>query len=810
MWKYLLFLFLSLLFLSSSHAQDIRISGFVKDKTSGENLIGANIIQEETLKGTTTDYNGYFSISTPSPCSLTITFLGYDKSTITLNHKRDTIINFFLIPGIEEISEVTVSAPRKQNFNIATLNHKQMTQVPSLGGKPDVIKTLQLMPGINAQNEGTSLMLVRGGDPGQNLYLFDNTPVIYVNHLGGFTSVFNPDIINNIDVYKGGFPSRYGGKLSSVMDITQKDGNTLELKGSYAIGLTDASLTLEGPLKIKNTSFILTGRKTMIDPLMILLTGSSKANDFIIAYGFHDLNGKLTWKPKANKSYSINIYQGDDYLNYWAKGKDNERHHSGNIWGNFLVSLQYKSALTPRLYSSGSLSLTRYRLKESVNYSVINPDTVDFSSRFRSIVQDLSYTTDWKYNVIREWQMEFGLQLSYLKFIPNDFYYSNKTNLKSTESTRSLENAIYLDNKITLLNNLWLTPGIRVVNYMTSDYMDFSFEPRLNLTKLISPYHSVNFSYMKVSQFSHLILIAGDIMNNEVWIPGNKKIAPAESDQYSIGWKGEYLQGKYSSEVNFFYKRMQNLSTFREGYTSLAGDNDWLSKIETGGKGKSEGIEIMVKKNSGQWTGFISYAFSGSTRQYPNINRGKEFIFDYDRPNSLSINLDHKINDRLRINLVWIYQSGLPYTKAIGRQYLPPLEQDWDGNKYYHEALVYGERNSDRMKDYHRLDIGINWSTLTKRRGNKAEWNFSVYNAYNRRNPVYYYYNSNSSGEIYKPEHTGQFKPISLYQLSLFPLIPTLSYKVYFNSNSKFIPEKAGKTKTPFKVKFNNWLFIKS
>ena len=682
---------LSLLFLVFSSclvAQNIRITGFVKDKSSGENLIGANIIQEGTLKGTSTDYNGYFSISTTCPCSLTITFLGYERSVVTLNQKNDTIINFFLVPGVEEISEVTVSAPRKQNFNIATLNYKQMTQMPSLGGKPDIIKTLQLLPGINTQNEGTSLLLVRGGDPGQNLYLFDNTPLIYVNHLGGFTSVFNPDIINNIDVYKGGFPSRYGGKLSSVMDITQKEGNTSELRGSYSIGITDASLTLEGPLKIKNTSFILTGRKTMIDALMLLLSGSSKANDFIFAYGFHDLNGKLTWKPKENKSYSINVYQGDDYLNYWAKSEDNEKHHFGNVWGNFLVSLQHKSALSPRFYSSGSLSLTRYRLKKPVNYAVISPDTVDFKSRFRSVVQDLSYKTDWKYSVSPDWHMEFGLQLSYLKFIPNDFYNSNRPNLQLPESTNSLENAVYLDNKITLFDNLWLTPGIRVVNYTSKDYLDFSFEPRLNLTTRITPDHSLNLSYMKVNQFSHLILTAGDIMNNEVWVPSGKKIAPAESEQYAIGWKGEYMQGKYSSEVNIYYKNMHNLSTFREGYKSLAGDNDWLSKIESGGKGKSKGIELLVKKNTGNWTGFISYAFSGSTRQYPNINRGKEYIFDYDRPNSLSINLYHKINDRLRINLIWIYQSGLPYTKAIGRQYLPPLEQNWDGNQYYYEALV--------------------------------------------------------------------------------------------------------------------------
>jgi hypothetical protein len=445
-----------------------------------------------------------------------------------------------------------------------------------------------------------------------------------------------------------------------------------------------------------------------------------------------------------------------------------------------------------------------------MKYSFTESDTVKFKSRYRSVVQDMSYKTAWKYSVSREWLMEFGLQLSYLRFKPNDTYYSDRVVNTPISITNAMENAFYLDNKISILKNSWIIPGIRVINYITKDYTGFSFEPRLNLTAGITQNHSLNASFMKVSQFSHLIFTTGSIMNNEVWIPAGKKIAPAESEQYTIGWKGDYMNGKFSSEVNLFYKKMSNLSTFREGYSSLAGDNNWISKIESGGKGKSSGIELMVMKNSGNWTGFISYAFTGSTRQFPNINMGKEYIFDYDRPNSLSINLSHKINENLTINLAWIYQTGLPYTKAIGRQYLPPLEENYDGNEYYYEALIYGERNGERMRDYHRLDISLNWSTLTKRRGNRAEWSFSVYNAYNRHNPVYYYYNTDNSGEIYMPEHTGELKPVSLYQLSLFPIIPSFSYKVYFNHNSSINREIPGKTRIPFKVKFKNWIFHKT
>lgn len=787
----------------------LRISGFVKDRTTEEKLIGAYVIQQGVSKSTTTDYNGYFSAIADSPCSLTITFMGYKSTSLSLFLKNDTLITIYLDPGIEVLGEVTVNAPKKQNFNITTLNYRQMTQIPSIGGKPDVIKALQLMPGINTQTEGTSLMLVRGGDPGQNLYLFDNTPVIYVNHLGGFSSVFNPDIINNIDVYKGGFPSRYGGKLSSVMDIIQKEGNTSERKGSFSIGITDASFTIEGPIKDEKTNFIITTRKTLIDPLMAMMTMSSPNIDYVYAYGYHDVNAKFTWKPKESNSYSLNVYQGDDYLNYWSK-KDDEAtgsHHLNHTWGNFLISLQNKTVLSSRLYFSSSLSLTHYRLKQSMKYSFNDSDTSETQLRYRSVVQDISYKTAMKYNSTANWIVELGLQVSYLRFKPNDTYGSDRTFAQSPDITNSMENALYFDNKIHLFRKGLFSPGLRIVNYITKDYTGFSLEPRLDFTFEIAPGHSLNASGVKVSQFSHLIFTAGDIMNNEVWIPAGKKIAPAKSEQFSIGWKGEYMKGMFSTELNLYYKNMYNLSTYREGYSSLTGDNNWITKIESDGKGKSSGIELMLKKNSGDWTGFASYAFTRSIRQFPSINNGKVYVFDYDRPNSFSINIDHKINNKLRINLSWIYQSGLPYTKAIARQYLPPLQSNNEGTISLGEALIYGERNGARMRNYHRLDVGLNWSTLTKKRGNKAEWNLSIYNVYNRHNPVYYYYNTDGSADFFRSESSSEFKSLSLYQLSLFPIIPTLSYKVYFNQSSSLSREE--RPRVPLKTKLINWLYHK-
>lgn len=778
--RVIIFILVSLLPVISANAQEkINVSGFVKNVEDGERLIGAGIAEAGTANGTTTDYNGYFNLVVRPNALLRVSYIGYEDQVIMLESRNDTIIEISLSRDVEQLSEVTVSADRRANTNISTLNYAQMTLLPSIGGKPDVIKALQLLPGISSQKEGSSLMIVRGGDPGQNLYLFDNVPVIYVNHLGGFMSVFNPEIINNIDVYKGGFPSRYGGKLSSVMDITQREGDYSTYKGSFSAGITDLSFNFEGPAGFKNSSFILGARKTLFDPLMTLLQLTQYATgNNIVAYGFHDFNGKFSWKPDQKRSLSLNFYHGDDYLHYWSLKK--EKYRIGNTWGNWLVSAKYNSIISPRLFSSGNLSFTRYRLKQFMRYNIPGQDTsISYKENYRSSVRDLSFRSGMKFTASESWIAEFGAQFSFLSMVPNETYYSDRIVQPETTPVNSFESAIYADNKFMLKDRVTVTPGFRISNHLARGFSDLSFEPRLNAGMQLSKNHSVSFSYMKVSQYSHLVFTTGSIMNNEVWIPSGKKIPPAKTDQFTAGWNGSFMDGRFSSEVSFYYKDMYNLSTYKDGYTSLTGDESWASKVETGGEGKSAGVEFLVRKNSGNWTGFISYVYSRTTRRFSNINSGKEYLFDYNRPNDLSVNLNRKITDNLNLNLVWIYQSGLPYTQAIGRQYIPSVVNDHAGNDFFYEGLIYGGRNSGRMKDYHRLDIGLTWSRYN-RRENRVEWNFSVYNLYNRHNPVFYYYTSTSN-----PEWDHSFRPVSLYQISLFPVMPSVSYKVYFDPEGR-------------------------
>jgi hypothetical protein len=768
---------LSFLLLANSVIAQYHISGFITEKQTGEILVGANIIETGTTNGTSADNNGYFSLITKGG-GIQVSFIGYKPTALFF--KSDTLVHVSLKGG-ELLDEVTIKGEQTKRFNISTLSHQEMLNIPSLGGKPDVLKALQLMPGIKSQQEGSSLLNVRGGNPGENLYLIDNIPLIYVNHLGGFMSVFNPDMINNIEVYKGGFPAKYGGKLSSVIAITEREGDKSKLKGSLGIGVTDASFSIEGPLLKNKASFIVTGRKTLIDLFMLAASGLIDGNSVFVMYGFHDINGKFSWHPDEKNSFYVNVYQGDDYLKFWNKdrNKSNEKFSLGNSWGNWLAALRWNRVISPRLFVDNTFSYTHYRLNVlNSYYSTTKTDTVDYSNEYYSSVRDLSLRSDWQYKILKDWSLEFGAKVTLNTHIPNKITLSESSPNTPFETINTSDVSVYFNNRFTLFNLIDADAGARLVNYLSGSYNHLSVEPRLIVNARISPSQTLNFTYQKVSQFAHLVFTSGSIMNNEIWIPADKKITPSNSTQFSLGWKGQFLNDAFESEVSLYYKELNQLVTYREGYSNLMGDGGWRSKIETGGTGKAKGVEVLVRKVNGKWTGLLGYTYSNATRMFPGINKGKEYLFDYDRPHSVSININRKLNEKWTFNASWVYQTGLPYTPVVGRQLTPVTDNGENGEVEYSEAFIYGERNSARMKDYHRLDIGATLTTKTKH-GRKAQWNFSVYNAYNRHNPASYYYGTSKQGGI-NENYLDIYKPLSLYQVSYFPIIPSVSYKVFF------------------------------
>lgn len=765
-----------------AQAQQTRITGFVSDANDGERIIGANVFLHDRSKGVATDQKGYFNLAVELPATLCVSCIGYEETCLKVDH-ADQPLQIRLQPLTETLQSVDVSASRierKTNFNTLTLNAKSIDQLPTLGSRPDIIKAAQQLPGIEAATEASSLMIVRGGNPGENLYLLDNVPLIYVNHLGGFMSVFNSEMINTMDIYKGGFPARFGGKLSSIVDLTTKKGDPSRLKGSLSAGLTDLAFAVEGPGGLKNSSFIVTGRKTLTEALLFAASKVSQemgGQDYNMAYGFHDINAKYTWAPDAKNSFAFNVYEGDDYMRIWKNNEENgdiERNSIGNIWGNLLVSGQWNSAVSSRLFMANTLSFTQYRLKNNMKAYLRNSiDTTDFFVKTSSRVSDLSLRSDWKLFVGNAYTLEYGLQGSYLTYRPNHFTSSfSEASLPDISSV--LDNAFYLDNKLKLGSWFIGSIGLRLNSFVNSGYHHFAWEPRMNLSFGIGG-STLNLTAMRVTQNAHLMMTPGSIMNNEVWIPADARIKPATSDQASVGWQRSFWQGHVDVEIDAYYKLLRDLATYREGYSTLLGDSDWRSKVETGGKGKSYGIEMMTRFNFNRLDGYVGYTWSHTTRQFDQINNGKEYVYEYDRPHSVNINVNYQLTERWSLSALWTYQTGLPYTPVIGVQTTPVITPEGDVD--FEQTNIYGERNSARMRDYHRLDLAAKFKTKTEK-GRKAEWTFSIYNVYCRQNPFYYYYGDPKGDPLYWNQFPNE--PQQLWQRCFFPIIPSFSYKVWF------------------------------
>jgi len=785
----------------------IRISGIIKDLNTNEVLVGAHVFEKADNNATLTDNNGYYSITVSPTTSLVFSFVGFNHSEIIINSRNDTIINVQL-ESCGLLEEIVVKAPKYIQSDISTLTSKEIKNLPSISSRTDVLKSIQFLPGIQSQSEGSSLLLVRGGDTGQNLYLIDNIPLIYVNHLGGYMSVFNPDMINSINIYKGGFPARYGGKISSITDIVQREGNTKDLQGSLSFGLTDMSFGIDGPVKDKS-SFIITGRSSFLGLFPLLATKTLPDNFYTLYYGFHDINAKYSWKPNNKNSFHLNFYQGDDYLKYKLKNNELDKNDNAKTqytWGNWLLSAHWKSFISRKLYASTSLSVTHYRLKNTKEYNIeTDSGNTLFNSKLLSSVKDISLFNNWKFQVCKPYSIEFGIHSSYKTNLPNDYQRSDRAE-PGIKPTVSFQTSLFIENKIKIGRLMLTNIGLRGGNYISGQFSDFKLEPRLNTSINLNANHSFHLSFIRIYQYSHLLFTTGKISNNEIWIPSDKVIKPGMADQYTAGFKKSFYDEMFTAELNAYYKNMENLSNYKEGYAYLLGDANWHSKVETGGKGVSKGLELYLQKIPGKWGGFISYSWSTTTRNYKHINNGNDFLFDYDRPHCLSTSFNYEINEKWQLNLAWIFQSGIPYTPAVGRRYSIALENDTYYGSGEYEVLIYGKRNSNRLKPYHRLDFSFNYHKETKR-GNKAVWTFSVYNAYNRQNPYYYYYNTNDTDEMIPPDYFDEYMPLSLYQVSFLPVIPSFSYKVYFNSNSK---KSKKKSNLKFGEKLKKWFYYEN
>ncbi|NLA24622.1 MAG: TonB-dependent receptor plug domain-containing protein, partial [Bacteroidales bacterium] len=503
-------LFILVSFISLTLSSQTLVSGFVYDAETKEAIIGANIIDIDNVSGTTSNNQAYYSLKIKSN-KIKISFIGYQTDTISLKQAKDTIVNIFLKPLAYQIDEVIIQAVSMKPINVQNLNIKEIKNLPSLGAQPDVIKSAQILPGIQSQGEASSMLIVRGGDPGQNMFILDNTPLIYVNHLGGFMSVFNPDIINDITIYKTGFPAKYGGKLSSIFDITQRSGNSKEFNGSFGIGVTDANLSLEGKLS-DNMTYIVTGRKTLFDVLLFGASALSDGGDYYVTYGFHDINFKTVWKANSKNTFSINLFQGDDYLNVWNKKinitQNTFKTKLRNIWGNLMGAASWNSIISPKVFAKTNVSYSSYRVSDIQAFTDFE-NNQKLKNKFTTKVQDISLNSVFTTNVLTNWNLIGGLHFSYLKSNPYDYKVLGNVNSHTVMSEEITNSALSLSNKIELFKIIETDIGARLGYYFLSDTSEFFFEPRLDLNININKTSSLNLNFMQVSQASHLMISSG-------------------------------------------------------------------------------------------------------------------------------------------------------------------------------------------------------------------------------------------------------------------------------------------------------------
>ena len=774
--KILFFLLLIINAVALSGQDKITVSGFIYDSFTGEILIGATVYDQELKTGVSSNEYGFYSMSIPNRDSikLKVSYVGYKPLVILIKDGLKTQYDFRLEPGVA-IDEVTVSVPRENNIvrrnetGVTYLDMKEIKTLPNLFGEVDIIKPFQLSPGVQSGGEAKSNLHVRGGSPDQNLILLDDVPLYYVAHFGGFFSVFNADAINDVKLTKGGFPARYGSRLSSVLDVRMKEGSMQNLMVQGTVGLLSSKIAVEGPVIPDKSSFIVSARKNVLPFFKLMGTN--------LSYNFYDLNAKLNYRLSGRNKMFLSFYMGDDILTIKDKNYLSKR-TTGVKWGNTLVSLRWNSIISDKLFGNFTVSNTSYRYKNIARYN-FKSDTIskNLENTLLTGINDLILNTGFSYLLTPAVGLKFGTSSIRHKFIPNDeFYYLSVTNDRTinetyTSSETALENAVYLENEIKLKilsGNL----GARFSSYLIEGRHFYSLEPRLIFNLLLLEDLSLKYSFSKMNQYVHLLSYSGTGIPSDYWLPANENAGPEHSIQHSLGLAKSLFKSNYELSIEAYHKTLSNLITFIPGESLMGSLGKWEDIVEKGGTGLNYGIELFLQKRTGETTGWIGATLAKAERTFENINNGEPYAFKYDRLLDLSIVANHRLNEKFTASIAWTYGSGYPVTLAFERYNI-------NGD----EILIYGDKNSFRMNDFHRLDIAFNF--FKKTTWGERTWSVSVFNLYNRQNPYYYYYDRKLLGSKIDMSGGGysfipEYDTLKLYQRSLFSIFPSVSYSFKF------------------------------
>ncbi len=798
-WQCLFFFVLTNFWITSSIVaqQKYTISGYMSDASTGEKLIGANIYEKNSFNGNVSNTYGFYSLTIPSgPVDIEVSYIGYQNQTLTFDLKRDTTIDFQFSDALE-LETVVVEAEKLYRIEEDAQMSKmeipieQIKKIPALLGENDVMKALQLLPGVQSGGEGQSGLYVRGGSPDQNLVLLDGVPVYNVSHVLGIFSVFNADAIKNVTLTKGGFPARYGGRLSSVLEINMKEGNMKEFHGEGSIGSVSSKLTLEGPIIKDKMSFIISGRRTYLDLLakpFIKAANNANGNDedFGLKLFFYDLNAKLNYKINDKHRLYLSGYSGADVFGITYESSF-EKFSGGIDWGNLISSFRWNYKITNKLFANTTINYSNYNIDIPTTFEEKNESGPNGSAsiNYRSGIKDISAKVDFDYIPNPNNYIRFGANVTNHEYTPGvvsfqaNFEDQNIDTLFGAQVTKSIETSIYVEDEITL-GKLKANVGLHASMFNVDKETYTSLQPRVGLRYLLPRDIALKASFSTMTQYINLLTSEALSLPTDLWVPSTARVKPQQSWQAALGI-AKTFNDKYEFSVEAYYKEMKNVLSFKEGSSFAFGlEDDWQDKV-TQGTGEAYGLELFLQKKRGNTTGWIGYTLSWNNRTFDEINGGETFPFRYDRRHDISIVAIHKFNDRITLSGTWVYGTGNAFTLP---RFSYPYDQstftytDYYGNTISNtstsEVQSLGKKNNFRMSDYHRMDISLELSKQKKHF--LRTWVFSVYNAYFHSNPYFVLPRTKRTFDQNGVETSERV----FSEISILPIIPSISYQIKF------------------------------
>lgn len=773
MTKYLITVFFLVASAHIAFSQKLTISGTVRDAANGELLVGATVRDSLSQTGVQTNAYGFFSLEVPtSSSSLKISFVGYTPIYVNNFDKHKFPLEIKLMQA-NLLKEVTVKEIKNTDALIGSLSipMSKLKLMPALLGEVDVLKALSFTPGVSTGTEGSAGLYVRGGTPDQNLILLDEVPVYNVTHLGGFFSVFNPSSLKSVDLYKGAFPARYGGRLASVIDLTMKDGNNQKFGGEVGIGILNQNLTLEGPIVKNKASFIVSGRVSTLGLSSLLQPKKASGYGETRKYRFYDLNAKLNYQINKTDQIYLSLYNGFDRFTYseWSANDGRETETSvGNNWGNTTATLRYSKVFSEKLFARFILLYSRYTSELTNNFEDINLNTepVRLYRDTNAGIADLGGKVKFDYFLSNQVNLKFGLDATRHSFSPfvTKSNYSGSQNDTGTGKFPATQLDFHADAYISLTPEIHFNPGLRYSLYNVSNRTFLNPEPRLGLNWSLPANWTIKGGYAIMNQYVHLLTNNGFGFGYDAWLPSTNKVTPSRSSQLSIGLYKTFPQLGLDLSLEGYTKRMKNLIDYPDG-TNFAGllAGSWDDIVIKNGIGRVKGVELMLSKKAGRFNGWISYSLSKSERKFSEINDAAWYPMKYDRRHNLAITTNYAIGKKWKLSAGFIYQTG----HAVTLPEAAFITENSGGPRF-----IYDKRNNGRMPAFHRLDIGASKSLITPRKRN-AELRLGLYNAYNRNNPLYL---------DMKTERNRDFVPtgIVVKQVSFFPILPYIGYTLKF------------------------------